>query len=361
MASITQQLISANAIKNCPQFLKSNVQYETILGSFAYGVSSDSSDMDIYGFCIPYKEIIFPHLAGEILGFGREKQRFEQFQQHHLNFQEKNYDLNIYNITKYFMLCMENNPNMIDSLFTPINCVLHMTDVGRMVRENRKMFLHKGSYHKMLGYAHSQLHNIDVKSKDVENIRKFEDDNGIDHSVKFKDIVKELEDRITSSEESGSPLEHLSNEKLKEYEVMFEKGMEASKRFESQKIFNMDVKYMYHLIRLSDECEQILTTGDLDLQRAREHMKACRRGEISTDDLKKWFTERERTLEKLYNESDVVPHVPDEKKIKKLLIDCLEHHYGSLSVCVEQPDFAIEAIKQAYEVLNNAMVTISSK
>ncbi len=34
---------------------------------------------------------------------------------------------------------------MIDSLFTPWRCVMHPTQVGEVMRENRKLFLHKGA------------------------------------------------------------------------------------------------------------------------------------------------------------------------------------------------------------------------
>ena len=109
----------------------------------SYGVSDDTSDMDILGFCVPDKEIIFPHLRGEILGFGKQIKRFEQYQQHHVVFDAHSYDLTIYSIVRYFQLCMENNPNMIDSIFVPQRCVLHCTRVGQMVRENRRLFLSK--------------------------------------------------------------------------------------------------------------------------------------------------------------------------------------------------------------------------
>jgi hypothetical protein len=45
--------------------------YETITGSYSYGVSTDTSDFDTVGVCIPYKDTNFPHLSGEIFGFGR--------------------------------------------------------------------------------------------------------------------------------------------------------------------------------------------------------------------------------------------------------------------------------------------------
>jgi len=87
--------------------------YETIMGSIAYGVSSDESDRDIYGFCIPPKEEVFPHLDGEIPGFDAPKKRFAQYQQMHVEDASArggkgvDYDLTIYSIVKYMSLCME--------------------------------------------------------------------------------------------------------------------------------------------------------------------------------------------------------------------------------------------------------------
>ena len=66
-----------------PKWLMANCSYLTIMGSQAYGVSTDDSDLDTYGFCLPPKEMVFPHLAGEIPGFGRQTAPFEQWQQHH--------------------------------------------------------------------------------------------------------------------------------------------------------------------------------------------------------------------------------------------------------------------------------------
>ena len=91
-----------------PAWLPNNVHYETLLGSLAYGVSSDASDMDIYGFCIPPKEEIFPHLRGEIAGFGTPGRRFSQYQEHHLldphacGGKGRSHDVTIYNIVDYF-------------------------------------------------------------------------------------------------------------------------------------------------------------------------------------------------------------------------------------------------------------------
>lgn len=300
-SSVTQQL-TARKLALPPKWLPGAVAYETIMGSVAYGVSADTSDMDIYGFCIPPKEQIFPHLAGEIPGFGRQIQRFEQFQQHHIKDPDalggtgREYDLTIFSIVKFFQLAMENNPNVVDSLFTPVTCVLHSTAIGEMVRENRRIFLHKGAWHKFKGYSYSQVHKMDIKTPQPD-------------SKRAADVAK----------------------------------------------FGFDAKFAYHVVRLLDEVEQILTTGDVDLQRNREQLKAIRRGEWTADQVREYFTRKERELETVYTESKL-PHSPDEAKIKQLLLDCLEAHFGSLKEAVVVPDQERDLLRQIKELCERAGV-----
>ena len=260
-----------------PKFIYANTAYLTIMGSSAYGVSSDSSDLDIYGFCIPPKDLIFPHIAGEIPGFGRQIQKFEQFQQHGIKSPDSDveYDFSIFSIVKYFQLCMENNPNTLDSLFTPRNCIIHSTAISEHVRENRKIFLHKGAYYKFRGYAYSQMSKIKNKTN------------------------------------SSNP-----------------------KRAELIEKFGYDTKFAYHILRLALEAEQIMVTHDLDLQRDRDLLKSVRRGEWTLDRIEQWFQNKEKTLDQLFA-SSTLPHSPDETAIKALLLESLEMHYGSMSDCIK--------------------------
>lgn len=259
-----------------PKWLKDNTHYLCVMGSQAYGVNTDESDVDIYGYCIPPKELVFPHLAGEIPGFGRQIQRFEVWSEHHIKDPDKSIerDFAVYGIVKYFNLCMENNPNMIDSLFVPRTCVIHSTQVSENIRENRRAFLHRGAWHKFKGYAYSQMAKI--------------------------------RNKVNSSNE---------------------------KRAETIEKYGYDLKFAYHTVRLMNEVEQILVEGDLDLQRNREQLKSIRRGEWTLEQLEAYFTNKEHALETAYANSSL-PRGPDEDAIKKLLLESLEAHYGSLSAAV---------------------------
>ena len=131
----------------------------------------------------------------------------------------------------------------------------------------------------------------------------------------------------------------------------------GSKRAEYVEQFGYDVKFGLHLVRLLNEVEQILTTGDLDLQRDREMLKAIRRGEWTEQQVRDYFDRKEKDLEKMYAES-TLPWGPDEEKIKQLLLDCLEHHFGSLDkayVPVNVHETALREILQiAQKAVNNS-------
>lgn len=342
---LLQELEQKELIKP-PKWLSDNCQYLTMMGSVAYGVSSDTSDMDIYGFSIPPKSIVFPHLAGNIEGFD-EYERFEQWQEHHIIDPSacaghgREYDFSIYNIVKYFKLLMDNNPNMVDSLFTPQFCVLHCTKVGNMVRDRRDIFLHKGAYHKFRGYAFSQLSKADAVKKNIFiiAIRKFEEDHNVPTDTTY------AQSKIRENFPQLSTVEYM------EYSELFSKGQGITKRFESQKRWNTDVKFLYHLARLLDECEQILTLHTMDLQRSKDYMKAIRKGEVSEEDLKQFFSVREKELEKVYHESSL-RYSPDKAQIKTLLVECLEEHYGNMSKCIVIPDAAKMALKEIETILD---------
>jgi hypothetical protein len=68
-----------------------------------------------------------------------------------------------------------------------------------MVRDARKMFLHKGSWHKFKGYAYSQISKMSVKrqnNKFLKKIMDFEEEKNISNQISFKDVEKEMERRL---------------------------------------------------------------------------------------------------------------------------------------------------------------------
>jgi predicted nucleotidyltransferase len=290
---LIERLHSKGLIKP-PGFVIGGTQYLTVMGSQAYAVANDDSDMDIYGWCIPARDYVFPHLRGEIEGFGTKGNRFEQFQMHHIVEKDygKEYDLNIYNIVKYFQLVMDNNPNMIDSLFTHQQCVIKSTKVSDHVRDNRKIFLCKKAWHTFKGYAYAQMHKMKIKEPDPT-------------SVRYATIQK----------------------------------------------YGYDVKYAYHIVRLLNEVEQILNDQDLDLHRNNDQLKDIRAGNWKAEQIEEYFTMKEASLELAYNNS-TLRNRPDEPAIKKILLECLEEYYGTLDGMIETADQYKTMLRQIQQIVS---------
>jgi predicted nucleotidyltransferase len=276
MSSKIEQLASKQLIKP-PKWLISGASIrEVIMGSEAYGCSTGNSDLDIYGIYVSPKDHIFPSLNGLIPGFDNV-QRVDTWHQHHIEDKSahggkgQEYDLSYMSIVKFFALATENNPNIIDSLFVNQNCVLHCTVAGQMITDAKHLFLHKGLVHKFKGYAFSQLHKAENKNP-----------------------------------------------------------VEGSKRANDREQTGMDTKFLYHVVRLVCEAEQALETGTIDLTRDAELYKTIRRGEWSLEQIKGWFTGKEKYLTELYEKSSL-QYKPDVDKIRQVLVNVLEHHYGSIS------------------------------
>lgn len=280
--------LRAEKFIQCPDFVESQTHYLAIGGSRAYACHKEDSDYDIVGFCIPSKDFIFPNV---ILDFD-ERPRFDQWEAKDITWNQKKYSFNVYNIVKFFKLCAECNPNIIESLYIHPQNVLKMSSIGVIVKEARKEFLHKGAYHRYKSYACSQWHKIkDNKSQ--------------------------------TSTRSRHPVDQY------------------------------DLKFACHTVRLLLQCEQILTEYDLDLMRNAEQLKSVRRGDWSLDQLNEWFHQKVITLEKLFGDSTIPLH-SDKIKIRATLLKCLEQAYGSLDkyiVTVDKYEKAIQDIKRIVGVL----------
>lgn len=298
--SLLQDVLRRNLLegKNPPHFLPDNTHYLVRIGSDAYGCSNSDSDFDLYGWCIPPKEMLFPHLTGYVEGFGDRPQQFKVWQQHHIQDKDKGreYDFCIYNVAHYLHLCANSNPNMVDSLFVPQRCIHTCTRIGSLLREARKSFLSKECWPKFKAYAYSQLHKIDTKVPQEDSVRA-----------------------------------------------------------QSVKLYGMDVKYAYHVVRLILECEQILVEGNLDLERNKEQLKSIRNGEWTYEEIASFCGNKEISLEEEYSKSSL-PAMVDRELIRKLLLNIIEEHYGSLQkwgVCSQTSEsLALRKIQTILDELN---------
>lgn len=129
-------------------FLRTNphlgdrIMFLTLGGSHAYGTNVETSDVDIRGCAM--------NSASDIVGLSN----FEQF----INTET---DTTVYSFNKLIGLLLNCNPNTIEMLGCKPEHYIYMTDAGREMIDNRKMFLSKRALYSFGGYANQQLNRLE--------------------------------------------------------------------------------------------------------------------------------------------------------------------------------------------------------
>lgn len=301
MANLLQTLVDAG-VATPPKWLASNTHYLVVMGSRAYGVARpDKSDYDLVGFALPPKHVIFPHLTGAIPGFGTKPPGFEQYLQGDVKHADREYDLRVMSIVKYFNLSLGCNPDVLDSVFVPEDCVLHSTRIGEMVRERRGLFLNKGDiWRAFKGYSASQMHKLETKTSEGK---------------RAADVAREGFDR----------------------------------------------KFAYHGVRLLLEAEQLLTTGTMDFRHNQQLLADIRRdgaeGGMSLQDVLRWVADKKNELQTAFENSQL-PEKPQEVEVQQLLYDCLEEHFGSLEAVQPRPGRALATLQQIRALMDESGLPI---
>ena len=109
-----------------------------IRGSHAYGTNIETSDTDYTGIYIQSPE--------DIYGFNYKEQVND----------EKN-DMVFYEIKRFLELLSKSNPNILELLNTPEDCIVYKHPIYQSILDNKDMFITKGCAKTFGGYAHSQI------------------------------------------------------------------------------------------------------------------------------------------------------------------------------------------------------------
>jgi predicted nucleotidyltransferase len=298
--SFTKNLAEQKLI-DPPRFVPEGLQFEAIMGSYAFGAATEGSDKDVMGFCIPSKHLVFPHLQGVIDGFDLQKERFDQFEKHHvLDANGNEFDFNIYSIAKFFALALDGNPTLLDALYAPLECCTYISGIARQVRDQRDIFLHKGCWKRYRGYCGQMIHKMNVKDPQP-----------------------------------------------------------GSRRFEIVKQYGYDVKFAAHAVRLVLEGLQILKEGTLDIRANADIMKDIRTGCYTQVEVKNLIESVEREGEALYLADQAkVPYKRREAEVKALLVHCLEEHFGSLKDAHSDPGSDFKALTEIANVLRKNNIPV---
>ena len=338
--------------------------FECISGSKAYGLDVATSDTDLKGvFYMPVEQFYGLQYIPQVSNETNDEVYYE--------------------LGRFVELLVKNNPNILELLATPDDCVLYRHPI--MNRLDISMFLSKRCKETFAGYAFTQIQKARGLKKKILNPVAEERMSALD----FCYVVQEhssvavgswLEAHGFCQERCGlAAVPHarelyalyydddgtrgyrgvISGEaatdvslssipkgekflvnlffnkdgysaycrEYREYWEWVEKRNEERYAGTMQHGRNYDAKNMMHTIRLLQVAEEILTTGQLRLKRPnREELLSIKAGNAEYDDLLHQSTELIQRIEAAYLSSPL-PEMPDEKAIERILVEMRKELY----------------------------------
>lgn len=335
--------------------------FECLSGSNAYGLQTEHSDVDIKGVFILPEE----HFLG--LDY------IEQVN-------DETNDTVYYELKRFMQLLAKNNPNILELLYSPDDCVRLMHPLFEQIRNEN--FLSRLCEHSFGGYAMTQVKKAKGLNKKILNpmdkerkgvldfchvsqgqgsvpVSRFLTENNLSQSdcglsriahmpdmyglyhgdTGYKGIIRkeEANDIALSSIPKGvAPIAIMSFNKsaystyckdYKEYWEWVEKRNDHRYQNTLDHGKNYDAKNMMHTIRLLSVAEEIGASGKLNVRRPdREYLLSIKRGELQYDDLLKAANQKIERIKQLYPKSDLRP-APDVNLINKLLVSVRKAFY----------------------------------
>ena len=129
-----------------------NIIYYYVRGSHAYGLETETSDVDTAG--------VYIAPTDEVLGLRANYQ--EQFSD------EKN-DNVVYEVGRFLELLEKSNPTMLEALFIPDRCIQHKDPIMDEIIAHRDMFLSKEAIKSIYEYATAQVKKASGYKKKIVN------------------------------------------------------------------------------------------------------------------------------------------------------------------------------------------------
>lgn len=309
--------------------LSGRIVFLTLGGSHAYGTNIETSDVDVRGCAL--------NSPSDLLGLTN----FEQLV-------DNATDTTVYSFRKLISLLTSCNPNTIEMLGCRPDHYFMLTDIGREMIANRKMFLSQRAIDSFGGYATQQLRRLEnALARDRLTQERKEE-----HILKsMQRSIKSFEDKYTSFE-NGSLLLYTADSEREELdkEIFADIHIDKFPAREFNAVMNELTniigtyeklnhrnnkkddghlnKHAMHLIRLYLMCLDILEKEDIITYREadREMLLSIRNGEYMLDDgtYRPEFFEMVDMYEnrlKYARANTSLPSKPDFKRVEEFVMD----------------------------------------
>ncbi|GGB69696.1 hypothetical protein GCM10007424_07090 [Flavobacterium suaedae] len=340
-----------------------SIIFECIAGSRAYGLDTPQSDTDIRGvFILPENDFYSLNYVDQV--------------------NNETNDIVYYELKKFMELCLKNNPNILELLNVPEECILYKHPLFDKIKTD--YFLSKQCELSFANYAYAQIKKARGLEKKIVNpmekerksvldfcvvytngeskkLKKFLSEKGIAqencgissipnlkdcynlyHStaIPYKGIMKSdiANDVALSSipkEESAIAMVYFNKEgystyckKYKEYWDWVEKRNEERYNTTVTHGKNYDSKNMMHTFRLLHMAKEIAVENVINVKRNdRTFLLDIKNGVYDYDQLVNWAEERKNELQELYAVSKL-PERPKIEEVNQLLIEIRKSFYN---------------------------------
>jgi uncharacterized protein len=134
------------------QYLKENdlIIFEAVVGSTAYGTNLPTSDRDVkYVYMLPLEHFMRDEYVSQV--------------------NDATNDLVGYELGRFMELVKTNNPNILELLDIPEDCILYTTPIWEMVQAERSNLLSKLCYNSFARYSESQIKKARGMNKKINN------------------------------------------------------------------------------------------------------------------------------------------------------------------------------------------------
>lgn len=254
-----------------------------VRGSHAYGTNIETSDIDYSG--------IYVQSTEDILGFNYKEQVND----------DKN-DIVLYEIRRFLELVRTNNPNILELLNTPEDCILYKDPIFDLILENKDKLVTKKCSNSFGGYAITQI----KKAKGLNKKQNWEKD-----KISKKDL---LDFCYVISDGKSIPWKKFNESKL--YDEKFIGAVSIPNARDTYALYYDKTAYMLHS---EDIDEKTRETYKKVLKEAGKPMGLGYKGIIKVGSVFKECdgTIKERNHENLTNDEIIEYGLVGQKNIKE--------------------------------------------
>ncbi len=311
------------------EHLGDSIIFLGVSGSYGYGTNTETSDLDIRGCAL--------NSADEIL-LGQD---FEQVT-------DTVTDTTVYSLKKLVSLLLNCNPNTIELLGLKPEHYFCITETGKMLIDNRTMFLSRKALKSFSGYADDQFRRMYNLSGRLADQSVLEEHILVSMNRVMAELRKEYADAddekfrlyLSSSERGDADIEIFADVNLKHFPVRGFRDIssklndvvrsyeKAGKRNQNAVTHNKLGKHMMHLLRLYMMCIDILEKNEIITYREAEHdlLMSIRNGKYldeNSQPKQEFFelTEEYRKRLKYAEENTSLPDSPDYDRINEFLAE----------------------------------------